>query len=384
MAKERQSDVHPLFASMDFEVEDKQTPALEEDAEEIDNAVEELLEDQDLPEEGTENVPVPAKKSGVTAATQDDSDLSEMSQDALVALAYQAKGKIAADVVIPKDLELEGLQDLLLAAKVTKESKTEEELVLARSEAVKAKLEEDGVSKQDFAFLAHLKAGGNPAVVARHIELSDYANDALEDEADMLDRVRFAAKLSGQEDKFIEAYIANSLIEEEDIKEADKAAQQTILRVANIEFARDKERMNAEGQAKVKELQAYEATVTQTIEKGFLGLKLNAADKQNLKEYMTKPSIATDIVENGKKVRKLLTPYEVFKLNLPKNSEHDAAFALWGMKGPAGMVNVAVNTGNDKFLAAAAARQDGKGAGSKARVPELEDDGRLLTTMRFE
>ncbi len=392
MADRDNVSAHPLF---NMDVDDDENVGLDdsnESADQIDNAVDEMMADADLPgaqKEGTETPEIgtpPVKETTAVANTDDDVDTEGYSQEALTALFYQrSKGIIAADVVIPKDLDADGMLDLLTAAKAKAEEIKEEEKVAQLVESAKNKLAAEGISKKDFELLAHLKAGGSGAAVSRYLDLKSWATDVPADEEEKLEVIKFAAELAGQKAEYVDAWIATNLVEPEEIDKALVEAQKTIDALAEKELAADKDRMQQAEKSKLEQWSSFENNVRTFAEKGFRGIKISKADQLELVDYMTKKSIPTDVVRNGQKVRELITPYQAFGKKLQKDIEENMAFAYYSMKGSAGMVNAASQTANDKFLAAAAAAARKDIGGKKSSDQQMEEaEGELLTTMKFQ
>lgn len=391
MSKEQQQggSAHPLF-QMTFESEEKNfNPASQENADEIDETVESILADQgngEITSAGDPPANPPAEQADTTTTTN-DADVDGFSQSALVALSYQkTHQKIGADVEIPKDLTPDGLIDMLVAAKAGQERERDETWEKERMASVIAQLEEKGVSKKDFELLAHLKRGGSGQVVSRYHELKEWATDKVETEEEMLETIKFAAELAGQKAEYVDAYIASNLVDPAEIKKAFDEAQKSIDAVAEKELEADQERVRQGEQAKKDQWSSFENSVKATVAKPVKGITLTKADQEDVIDFMTKKSVVKDIVVNGRKVRKEITPYQEFGMNLQKNIEENVLFAYYAMKGSVGMVNAANQAANDKFLAAASAQASNKTTGSKTVAQQAIDDaeGEVLTTIGFQ
>lgn len=391
MADKDNASPHPLFNMEVGDEENLDTGSSEESGDQIDDAVNEMMADADLPgarKEGDEtpNIGAPPAEEKPAAAATDSDDLSGYSQEALTALFYQqSRGIIAKDVVIPKDLDADGMLELLTSAKASAETVKEEEKVARLVELAKNKLEAEGISKKDFELLQHLKGGGSGAAVSRYLDLKSWATDVPANEEEKLEVIKFAAELAGQKPEYVDAWIAQNLVEPEEIDKALVEAQKTIDALAEKELEADKDRMQQVEKSKQEQWTSFETNVRTFAEKGFRGIKLSKADQLELVDYMTKKSIPTDVVKNGQKVRELITPYQAFGKKLQKDIEENMAFAYYSMKGSAGMVNAASQTANDKFLAAAAAAAQKNTGGKKSSEQQMDEaEGELLTSISFQ
>lgn len=377
---EQSGSAHPLF-QMSFEDDVVVSAPPQEGDDQIEERVESLLGEQGA---GLLTPDPPTPPAQPPAAEAAPAEPGEMSQHALLALSYQkTHGLIPDTEEIPKDLTAEGLQELLVKTKSGVEQKSAEEWEKERIESVKAQLEAQGITKKDFELLAHLKSGGNPVAVSRYEELRQWATDAPEDDDDKLETIRFAAELTGQKKEFVDAYIDANLTTAHEIETAFKEAQKTIEAAAEKVLAEDKQRLADAVEKQRKDWETFESSVKTTASKGFKGIQLNKAEQQQLVDYMTKRTVAVDVVENGQKVRKLITPYQDFGRKLLKDVEENMAFAYYSMKGSVGMINAAAETANDKFLAASlAAASKNKGSGTLSSQEDVAT-GEILTQIGF-
>ncbi len=385
------ADEHPLF-TMDFDYgSSTDEGSTKVDPESIDKNVEKLLADhldtgiaatsKDKAPDPPAVVP-PAPTVSDPAAPKTDDDVQGASQHALLALSYQKTHKaIAEDVVIPKDLTAEGLQDLLVTSRLKGEEKKVDDLVALAKE----RLAKDGLNEERMKMLAHLENGGDPNVVSRYVELNKWANDDLKDEEDMLETIRFDAELRGQKSEFVEAYIANNLVENpEALKKAAEDAQVSIGEVAKQEFERDKERRQLEIKQENDNWTAFTSGVKTIVKQGFNGIKLPASEEADLINYMTVKNQTLDIIKDGKPKRIPVTQYEFDGQELKKASEKNVLFAYQLMKGDKAIVNEANRTAHDKFLAAAS--EQAKEENNKkplAKIP-ANSTGELVMAVEFE
>lgn len=386
MKEQGNASSHPLF-NMEFEDDtDVNIPGSEESAEEVDKRVDALLADQGIVDPETEQTTTaPAATVADPSTTTGDPEIDGYSQPALTALFFQkSHGTIGADVVIPKDLTPDGLQDLLIAGKVAKEQVSEEEKTKQLAENVKARLAAEGLTKEDFEMLAHLKRGGSGEVVSRYMELKEMATEKVETEEEMLETIKFAAELAGQKPEYVDAYIANNLMDPEEIKKAFVEAQKTIGAEADRQYQADRQRIEQVAKAEEERWTSFTAKVKELVPKGVKGITFSKADQEELIDYMTNKKINVDVMVKGQKVRKPITAYEEFGRKLQKDMEENIAFAYYSMKGSAGMVNAASQTANDKFLAAAASQHNKTLGARKAAQPVMDDlEGEIVTSMRF-
>lgn len=368
---EAQNDIHPLFG-MDFT-----TGGVPDEPEEGSGILENTQTDP--PESNTPTPPDPP-----ASPASPDINTQDYSEHALVALSYQQEhGLVGKDVEIPKDLEAKDMLKILAEAYFEQNEGEKEKWIADRVEAVKAHLATEGVSPEDFAYLAHLKTGGDPNMVARHLELSEYANEVMEDDEDRLERIRYAAELAGQKKEFVEAWITTNLIDSRDIKKADEEAVKTIAAVAEKELKADQARVQQE-QAKVQQdWNNYVSVVYKNVETGVKGIKMSKTDQKELVDYMTVKSVTADVVVNGKKVRTKITPYQDFKNKLESSPEKDVAFAYWSLKGDVGLVNAAYNTSKDRFIAAANSRRGVQAQTAETTSMEQEVEGEILMQIGF-
>lgn len=382
--EQQNGSAHPLF-QMEFQPEPDEQGVSNATAEEIDNRVEALLGDQGIGDPAEAAPPAPPATPSPPAEGSDDIDMDGYSQHALLALSYQKTEKlIPEDVEIPKDLSADGLADFLAKAKAGKQEVNDKEWEAARIESIKNQLEAQGITKKDFELLAHLKSGGSPVAVSRYEELRQWATEPAADNDEKFETIRYAAELSGQKKEFVEAYIAQNLVSQNEIDEAFTEAQRMIGEVAEKELEADKQRLKAEQERQVETWQKFENDVKATVTKGFKSISINTVEQQELIDFMTKRSVPVDVIENGQRVRKLITPYQEFGRKLQRDMEENVAFAYHAMKGAAGMINVATKAARDSFTAAALSKVKQPTSPSGNGVPSADGvDGEILMQVGF-
>jgi hypothetical protein len=370
---------------MEFQAEPDDQGGSNENAQEIDNRVDALLGDQGIGDPPAAEPPAAdAVTPSVPASGGDAIDTDGYSPHALLALSYQKVEKlIPEDVQVPKDLTADGLADFLAQAKAGKSEEDAKAWEAARIESIKAQLEQQGITKKDFELLAHLKAGGSPVAVSRYEELNRWATEPAEDNDEKFETIRFAAELNGQKKEYVDAYIAQNLISQNEIDEAFAASQKLISEHAERELEADRERMRIEQERRVEDWQQFENAVKGTVTKGFKSITISKPEQQELIDFMTKRSVPIDVIENGQKVRKMITPYQEFGRKLQKDMEENVAFAYHAMKGANGMINAATKAARDSFVDASIEALKNRSTSAAAPTSSGDVDGEILMQVGF-
>lgn len=356
---------HPFFSMpISGGSGEQQEELLEDPNEDLTNVVNQFIGDDSESEEqgdtGSEKPLIPAaddqdfdkdpeNPEDTADTSSDDDDLDGRSKYSIGALSFKEDGLIPAEWDVPKDLDKEGFNNLLIKAVTKRDEEAEAALIAEREAAAKTQLEEKGLTEERLNYIMHLESGGNPYVVQKYHQLQQLAKVELGTEERMLQMIRYVAGLENQDPDLVDAYIGG-LTDTEKMAEAAKRYQAKLLPLAEKELEADKARVADEIAEQEKADKDYDESLVKIIREGFFGLKLPKQEQEELIDYTTKRSVATTIDTPKGKKRVMITPFEAFGQELQKNPAKNVLIAYRSMKGVEGLANAAHKAANDKFI----------------------------------